>query len=379
VRRTRLDLVPAPGVKVELALDDGAIVAGNAREPLSELELELKSGREDVLFRLGLDFLQVAQLALLNESKAERGYHLLESSHPAARKPEPIELAADMGTHEAFRRLADGVLDHLLANQPAALRGEEQEGIHQMRVGIRRLRSLLVMFERFLEPHARERFDEELKRLGQVLGLARDWDVFVDETLPRTIRDRRDLEAIAPLRAVALERQHAGHQAAKKAIFEPAFTRFVLAFRAWTCSADAVLPQRLIDRPIGKLAPEMLDRLAAKVEKRLEESDAGDPSSLHQLRKSAKKLRYAIEYLNDLYGHDAKRYYKRCSALQKRLGELNDLATGTRFACELSRAGRLDLAHELGWLANRSAALSAQEQKGIDKVLTKFERAEAFW
>ena len=54
-----------------------------------------------------------------------------------------------------------------------------------MRVAIRRLRSLLVLFERFLEPHVSERFEEELRRLGQVLGVARDWDVFLTDTLPR--------------------------------------------------------------------------------------------------------------------------------------------------------------------------------------------------
>ena len=76
-----------------------------------------------------------------------------------------------------FARLSGALLDDLLANQPAVLRGDEGEGIHQMRIGIRRLRSLLVLFERFLEPHAATRFSDELRRLGRVLGAARDWDV----------------------------------------------------------------------------------------------------------------------------------------------------------------------------------------------------------
>jgi len=84
VNRSRFVLAPAAGTKLELALDEGAVVADNKSEPLSEMEIELKAGSEDVLFRVGLDFLTVAPLALLNESKAERGYSLLGGSGPAA-------------------------------------------------------------------------------------------------------------------------------------------------------------------------------------------------------------------------------------------------------------------------------------------------------
>ena len=377
-RRQRI-LVPAPGVEVEMALDDGVVVAGNHSEPLSELELELKKGSDEALFRLGLDFLQAAPLSLLVESKAERGYHLHDGSRPQARKARRIELAPDMGVHQAFRTLGAGVIGDLLANQPAALRGEEQEGVHQMRVGIRRLRSLLVLFERFLEPHVSDRFDAELRRLGQVLGVARDWDVFLGEMLPRAVREGADLEWIEPLRAAALHKQHAAHQAAKKAIGEPAFTRFVLAFQAWSGSGDATLPHRLIDRSLGDLAPRLLDRVARKVSKRLGQSDPDDPESLHDLRKSAKKLRYAIQYLEDLYGKKARRYYKRCDRLQTRLGEINDLDTLTRLAADLTQDGRLDLAPALGLLANLGETMTARELKGLDKLLARFEREEPFW
>jgi triphosphatase len=70
VRRTKLVVTPAAGTKIELAHDDGAIVAGNGSAPLSELELELKVGPQEALFRFGLELLQVAPLALVAESKA---------------------------------------------------------------------------------------------------------------------------------------------------------------------------------------------------------------------------------------------------------------------------------------------------------------------
>jgi triphosphatase len=378
VRRTRLEVAPTAGTKVELALDDGAVIAGDAGEPLSELELELKLGGEAALFRLGLDLLQVAPLALLNESKAERGYALRDGLRPPVHKPQRVVLDRGASVQQAFAQLSAGVVDDLLANQPAALRGDEEEGIHQMRVGIRRLRSLLVLFDRFVEPRAASRFADELRRLGQVLGAARDWDVFLAESLPAVIETAADLRAVEPLRALADERRHAAHQAAKTAIQEPSFTRFVVAFRAWSRSREATMPGRIGERPLEEVAPVMLDRLARKVRRRLADSDPDELVTLHELRKSAKKLRYAIEFFDSLYRGVAESYTKRCSSLQKRLGELNDLVTLQRLADELT-SDRLDLAPALSVLGNRSQVLVARAISGLDKALARMVREKPFW
>jgi len=272
-----------------------------------------------------------------------------------------------------------GVVDHLLSNQPAALRGDEQEGIHQMRVAIRRMRSLLFLFERLLEPHAAGQFEDELRRLGQVLGAARDWDVFLSESLKDAAPENGDAEWMRPLRELARQRQRAAHQAAKKAILEPAFTRFILAFRAWSLGSEGTLRSAFLDRPTKAVAGRLLSRMADKVDDRLADADPDDFESLHSLRKSAKKLRYGIEYLQAQYGGDSKRYYKRCNALQKRLGRINDLASATRLAGELAHGGHLDLTPSLGILASRNAALMAQNKKKVRRALRKLEHEDRFW
>jgi len=378
VNRTRTMVRPAAGIKIELAFDEGAVLAGGVHEPLNELELELKNGEEEALLRLGLDLLEVAPLVLQGESKAERGYRLSDGWRRQPRKPKPVALDRGISMQQAFARLLAAVLDDLLVNQPSVLRGEEAEGIHQMRVGIRRLRSLLVLFEPFLEPHATARFADELRRLGRVLGSARDWDVFLGESLPAAIETAADLKTIEPLRAAADQRRHAAHQDAKKAIQEPSFTRFVLAFRAWSHSAEASMPDHVAGHALKDLAPTMLDRLARKVSKRLAVSDPDEPATLHEVRKSAKKLRYALDYFDGLYSGNSERYYERCSVLLKRLGAFNDLVTLQRLADELT-AGRLDLAPALGLLENRSQALVARALKRIDRPLARMTREKPFW
>ncbi len=377
-RRRRL-MTLAAGTKVELAFDEGVVVADGGSEPLSELEIELKEGSEEALLRLGLDLVRAAPLALLSESKAERGYHLADGTKPEARKPPPIEVDPDRALPDVFRALSDGVVDHLLSNQPAALRGDEQEGIHQMRVAIRRMRSLLVLFERLLEPHAAGQFEDELRRLGQVLGMARDWDVFLSESLKQAAPEKGDTEWTEPLRMLGRQRRQDAHRDAKKAILEPGFTRFILAFRAWGLGSEGALQSGLLDRPAKDVAARLMSRLANKVERRLADVDCDELESLHSLRKSAKKLCYGIECLQAQYNGDSKRYYKRCNALQKRLGRINDLASSTRLAGELAHDGHLDLAPSLGILASRNDALIARQMKKVRKTLRKFEREDRFW
>jgi triphosphatase len=379
VERKQYVLFPSGGGTVELALDEGVVAADGRSEPLSELELELKEGPEEALFQLALDLLHSSPLSLLLESKAERGYRLCEGSCATAHKARPIALDGDQSLHTAFRRLADSVLEQLLANQPAVIAGEETEGIHQMRVAVRRLRSLLKLFKAFVEPHARARFEDELRWFGDVLGTARDWDVFVAETVPAAIEGGVNRAWIEPLRARAMGKQQAARQAARRTVLAPEFTRFVLAFQAWSRCGDALLPHRLIDRPLAKVAPGLLDRTAEKVDKRLAGSGDDDPTSLHALRKSAKKLRYGIQYLDGLYGREAKRYLKSCDALQKRLGDLNDLETATRLATELSQDGRLDLAPALGMLANWSESRRPRLLRRARKARAAFAREEPFW
>lgn len=378
VQRCRRLLHPDGG-NVELTLDQGVVVAERQSEPLSELALQLKQGSEESLLHLGLDLVQAAPLSLQIESTAGHGYRLCNSHGLRAHKAVPVAVDRHASVDDGFTRLAGSVLAHLLANQPAALRGEQTEGVHQMRVAIRRLRSLLVLFAPLVEEYGRRRFTGELRRLGDCLGLARDWDVLASETLPQAEADGVDRGWIEPLRIAADGQRHAAHQAAKKAIGEPEFARFVLAFRLWSGGPAVALAPHDRNLPLRQLAPHLLDRLEDKVAKRLDRSDADDPASLHALRKSTKKLRYGIEYLDALLGSKASRYVKRCNVLQRKLGALNDLETAQRRLVGLAGDGRLDLVPATGALINW---VEARRPKLLEKALkarAAYCREDPFW
>src|ERR1700712_2177318 len=107
------------------------------------------------------------------------------SSPAEAVQAAPLRRARSLGVAQGFGCIIDSGLDHLMDNRAAALAGNP-EGVHQMRIAIRRLRTALVMFEPCLAPGAADRFQTELQRLGRVLGEARDWHVFSEEVLRDT-------------------------------------------------------------------------------------------------------------------------------------------------------------------------------------------------
>src|SRR5262249_6038985 len=155
-----------------------------AKEDIRELELELREGTPASLYRLALELNSAIPFDIEVESKAARGLRLMEGLPPQARKPSDMRLNADVPAIEALRAIIEATLGHLLANQPAALAGDP-EGAHQVRVAVRRIRSALRLFSPHLEPHAKGLFEEELRRAGQTIGEARDWDVFCDEIIAK--------------------------------------------------------------------------------------------------------------------------------------------------------------------------------------------------
>ena len=93
-------------------------------------------------------------------------------------------------------------LRHLIANVGPAKRGDA-EGVHQIRVAVRRLRAALALFEPHLHPATLSGLNDELRRFGSIFGQARDWDVFVLETLPAAAEDIRGPARLDQLRVAA--------------------------------------------------------------------------------------------------------------------------------------------------------------------------------
>ena len=282
----------------------------------------------------------------------------------------------------AFREIVAAGLGHLVANQPAAAAGDP-EGVHQMRVAIRRLRTALVLFETHLEPHATARFEAELKRLGQVLGEARDWDVFCLEHFAEGVRGRAGDGLGAPVAGGRRDGAPGGASPGRGGGRELGPHRLRPGHGGvgrGRGAQPALLGDKRMRRRLAKLAPELLDRLAGKVARRGKRIGRRSDGELHALRKSLKKLRYGVDDLAGLYGRKkVQAYLKGCKELQELLGEMNDAAVASTLAEKLSGADGSGLAPAAGALARWSERRRDKVLHHLTGAWATFRKTPPFW
>ncbi|SUE62973.1 CYTH and CHAD domain-containing protein [Roseomonas gilardii] len=364
VRRLRCDLAPGQDVRIEAVLDLGEIRAGKRREPIREMELELQQGSAIALYRLASEVLLAVPGALLStESKAARGWQLAAKAPRRAEKAGDVTLRPEMTVAEAVRAVIGSCLRQLMANEPlartGAADGSRMEGVHQMRVAIRRLRAGLRLFGPLLEPHATARFEGELRRLGQVLGAARDWDVFCEETLPEAGKEEGTAEWIALLRPAAEECRAEAHAEMLEELRRPALGALVLGLAGWA-EDPAVLGGAAVGKPLAEVAPGLLEGAARKVRRRGRKIRRRSMEELHGLRKALKRLRYGLEFLSGLCPEKTlRRYLQGCKELQEDLGGLNDAVTATAMAEKLVARRGTELAPAMAGLAQWAEARRA--------------------
>ena len=190
VQRTQR-LLRADGARIELALDEGWITAGPHRLPICELEFELLAGTPQALLDVAGRWVDRFGLVLDVRSKSERG-HRLAAGMPAGRptKARPLRLPADASPAQALAAMLANALGQALANASAMADADlteqvtaDAEYLHQLRVGLRRLRSLLRVYGP-LAPPADAALAPALGTLFGQLGAARDRDAMAEWLWP---------------------------------------------------------------------------------------------------------------------------------------------------------------------------------------------------
>ncbi|MBI3453773.1 MAG: CYTH and CHAD domain-containing protein, partial [Rhodospirillales bacterium] len=192
------------GSAIELAVDVGEIKSANGRMPICEAELELKSGDRAGLYALARKLRKSIPFTVEPMSKAERGYALAAHADPRAHKAAPLRLDRAATVAETVLRIGRNCLLHLRANEAAVRAGDVTEGVHQMRVAVRRLRSALSAFRGILGKDDRRQIGGGLRWIARQCAAAREWDVFRDELLA-PLRERLTADPALKLYADAVD------------------------------------------------------------------------------------------------------------------------------------------------------------------------------
>ncbi|HYD32599.1 MAG TPA: CYTH and CHAD domain-containing protein, partial [Azospirillaceae bacterium] len=298
LERTTLVLHPDPLTAIEVALDLGIIRAGTASRPVSEVELELKAGPVGRLFELARALQRIMPVRIATESKADLGLALVTGRGPRPVQPEPLALSPATTVAEAFRHIVRHCLGHLLANEAPTLsglpvdspspEGGQTEGLHQMRVALRRLRVALRFFGGVIESPALDELAGEIRWLADRLTPVRHWDVFLSSFIEPFSRRNAGLVGLEVLAEEAVRARHEEAGDALDAIQSARYTSFLLNLAGWLeeggWHAGAAPARRArLDRPMRELAVPWLDACQRKVRKagkRVQDLDADDQDRL---------------------------------------------------------------------------------------------------
>lgn len=352
--------VPFGQSLIEMAVDRGSVASNGRKTPICEIELELIDGHIGDIFGLTRQLQDTLDLRPAVASKAERGYAVFAGTPDTPFRAKTATLGPDLTPIQAFRNIALGCLEHYQRNERGLIASKDPEYVHQARVALRRLRSALKLFAPVLPADFVAAYGQTWQTLASALGDARNWDVFVSETLPPILAAfPRQRDALRLLRE-GTRRARQARNAVTHLVSLPEYPRLIVEFTAAIYALNDPLPQNLEDfaRQRLKLRARQARRLAA----RHRELDA---TERHRMRISFKKLRYAVEFFAPLLpSKPLKRYLPALTRLQDELGLINDHVTAQSLLDEVLQGRPAGPVH--GWIAGRHELLVSELPEALD-------------
>lgn len=396
VRRS-VRLMRLRGAVVEVAFDEGRLLVAGTSQRIREIEFELKSGSITAMLALAERWRNRFGLVYDPRSKSERGDRLADGSpFPAVRKAAVPTYSRGATSAAAFGAVLDECLAQITRNALGLSEGDPAcrvEHVHQLRVGIRRLRSALRSFDDWVCMPPPGLLDDT-RALFAALGQSRDSDVMdsgVVAELARAGAPPLNLRPVATGAAVSAtidaagaqktclawiawrsaQAQQAGVRIERQTGATPRAATPAVAVPDGTLEAAALAhPQaaRLQPRQLRRGAEKRLRKWHARIAADLADFDNLRDASLHALRKRVKRQRYAVEFFSPLLrARQTKRYLRVLTELQDRMGVLNDLFVArARYQALLAVDAAAWFA--LGWLAARLAQARSHAMPALAKL-----------
>ncbi len=299
-----------------------------------------------------------------------RTYRPVHGHAPArAVSARPVHLSRRMRVDEAFRATVLECLAQIGGNAPA-IRARDPRGVHQVRVGLRRLQMALKSFG--AETPELKALGKRGRAIADAFGPARELDVFAGELLKPVQAKYADHESFA---AFVLALRHARGEAWDDALAEILNPDFG-AFLNDVAAAAEQIPRD--GRRIGKVSRKALEAHWQTAKKRGKKVRKGYDQRTHKLRIALKKLRYAAEFFAPLYPRrKTAGYIRALKGLLDRMGEANDVHGISGTLARIGNAAELRFAAGVvaGWHAGREKRLTKKAMRGWKD----FRKLKPFW
>jgi inorganic triphosphatase YgiF len=382
VTRTTRQLHSEKG-DLELALDEGVVRAGTAEDKLCEAELELKAGSPECLLETAAALFSSEPIRLAEASKAERGYNLALGRSDASLVPQKAHAPELKGTEtcgEALALFVESATDQIVLNRMALLETDDPEAAHQLRVGLRRLRSALRAFRPIEASAATHELGQHAKALGQSIGELRNADIFIEGIYaPVAAARRADAAGFPELREGLLAHRAAMRTKVRAALASEQWSKLQLYLALWP---QTVKDNPRLDASVRAFAPEALGRSWRKIAKRGASIEALSPEERHEMRKGLKSFRYATEFFGSLYdSRKVGRFVKDLRKLQDVFGYVNDVATAKSIdaICEEHCAGCLAAHRAAGYTRGWHEVTAQHAWNDATKAWDRLAKRPRFW
>jgi triphosphatase len=369
---------------VEVAIDEGEVIAADQRTPVRELELELLDGQPSALFDLATLLARETPMTLSFQSKAERGYRLAGHDGAAAIRAYRASISAKTPVEAAFRQVARECLGQIAGNAELMIQAPSATAVHQTRVGLRRLRAALAIFRPILDGPGLSRAQAETRWLAGELEAARNIDVFAERFFGGADDGAIDDPSLAALYQRVVQAQAKAHASAAKAVQSARFAALLLDLSRWVEVGDWNYAEATADARAGRVdrfGSDRLGHLRRRVRKLGRDLPEGDAAARHRLRLKVKKLRYASEFFGGAFKATAARgrYVEATKALQERLGELNDLAVARATVLQIVGPRASELAFTGALLVSAGRADEPKQLARAQKAHATLADLAPFW
>jgi inorganic triphosphatase YgiF len=314
---------------LELALDEGVVRAKGAEDKLCEAELELKAGSPECLLETAAALFSSEPIRLAEASKAERGYNLALGRSDASMVPQKArtpELTGAETCGEALALFVESATQQIVRNRAAVLETDDPEAAHQLRVGLRRLRSALRAFRPIENSAATRELGQQAKALGQSIGELRNADIFIEGICAPVAAVRKaDPAGFPELREGLLAHRATMRTKARAALVSEQWSKLQLYLALWP---QTVKDNPRLEAPVSAFAAQALGRSWRKIARRGARLEQLSAEERHEMRKALKGFRYQTEFFGSLYdGRKVGRFVKDLRKLQDVFGYVNDVAT----------------------------------------------------
>ena len=279
-----------------------------------------------------------------------------------------LKLPEGASTTDAFASIGKSVAAQWFGNDAASRGGLEVEHVHQVRVAQRRLKTALKLFPDWIDEEWTGKIAPDLKWFGDLLGDARDWDVFTDTTLAAYAEsdEPQHKDAWKPTHGAADSNRIAARQRLQDAMNSPCYARLALSYVEWFSALEP--PSGQADQTLAVYAQKRITKHYRKIE-RAPDLTTIDAATRHKVRIHAKRLRYALEFFRSMLTRKTRKQVEDALGnLQSVLGDGNDAAVAAQRLAGLKEAGEFQKGLAKGFAVNAQRMSAMEGERILRKI-----------